>query len=140
ASAPGPGRGMQQDKQLDDIFLRLAEMRGMLSVTQVGTVRGELRYRQDTEPELRAHDLVIEKGWLAPEDAQALLDESAMDDTPMPYGSAGYGQVSGWSGDSVAGEDLQMELPPPQSRSGDSLFHDPFGQGGQDSFVDHTPS
>ena len=66
-------------QQLDELFLRRARERGLLSESQVATLRADLRRRNRDEPDLGAHELAVEKGWLGVEAALALLDAKPED-------------------------------------------------------------
>ncbi|MCB9931797.1 MAG: protein kinase [Planctomycetes bacterium] len=161
--------------RLDELFLQRARERGLLSESQVRAVRAELPHRRRHEPELGAHELAVEKGWLGVEAALALLD-AGPDDTiadltsrisegglrPMAEPDLFEHDTSGGRGDTARFEGvtdieldpsddrfdevprlveplsptyavadagssdshLEMELPPPDPSSGDSLFEE----------------
>jgi len=59
-------------RKLDDLFLTRARQRGLLSASQVQALQDEIGERN--EPDLGAHELAVEKGWVGVEAALALLD------------------------------------------------------------------
>jgi formylglycine-generating enzyme required for sulfatase activity/tRNA A-37 threonylcarbamoyl transferase component Bud32 len=67
------------NEQIDDIFLQRARERGLLSESQVRDARSELAQRRRQEPELGAHELAVEKGWIGVEAALALLEAGPND-------------------------------------------------------------
>lgn len=157
-------------RKLDELFLTRARQRGLLSETQVQALQDEIGERD--EPDLGAHELAVEKGWVGVEAALALLDakpEDTVDDLaaridneegengdaaslePEATGRTAdterfqsvhdveieeeaFGEVphlveplppSYAIEDAPSGEShLEMELPPPDDQSGDSLFED----------------
>lgn len=160
------------NQQLDELFLKRARERGLLSHSQVGSLRDELGSRRSHEPDLSASELAVEKGWLGVEAALALLDAKPEDtiaeltariseDELEPVSASlepesvdspdtqrfpnvhdveiepedehfaevphlveplrpRYAVSDGDSEDSH----LEMELPPPNNESGDSIFED----------------
>ena len=67
------------NQQLDELFLKRARERGLLSVSQIDSIRTELQSRHEAEPELGASELAVENGWLGVEAALALLDAKPSD-------------------------------------------------------------
>ncbi|MBZ0136165.1 MAG: protein kinase [Planctomycetes bacterium] len=61
-------------QKLDELFLTRARQRGLLSDSQVDALWHEIRERDAVEPDLGAHELAVEKGWVGVEAALALLD------------------------------------------------------------------
>ncbi|MCC7508444.1 MAG: protein kinase [Planctomycetes bacterium] len=161
---------MHPNEQLDDLFLERAERRGLLAVAQINALRDELDSRRGHEPDLCAHELVVEKGWLGVEAALAVLEahpDETLDELkarllrhddelqPIRRDTERLARLAPYAGrdDELAPEqedffpevpkfvepvgpayafadagdtdsNLEMELPPPDTRSGDSLFEE----------------
>ncbi|MCA8910142.1 MAG: protein kinase [Planctomycetes bacterium] len=163
------------NQQLDELFLKRAGDRGLLTDSQVGSLRDELNERRESEPDIAASELAVEKGWLGVEAALALLDAKPEDTIADLTARISEGELASLSPtdddqpslepDSpdtqrfpnvhdveIQPEDeqfdevprlveplypsyavsdnpsedshLEMELPPPEASSGDSIFDD----------------
>ncbi|MCA8936063.1 MAG: protein kinase [Planctomycetes bacterium] len=155
------------NQQLDELFLKRARERGLLSVSQIDSIRTELQSRHEAEPELGASELAVENGWLGVEAALALLDAKPSDTVADLTSRISEDELEPISADlesadtqryatvhdvEIEPEDehfdevprmveplrptyavadnasddshLEMELPPPENSSGDSIFDD----------------
>ncbi len=135
---------MADVNHLDDEFLRRAQAQRMLSQGQVAALRHELRRRRPQNPAINVADLAVEKGMLDAVTVQSLLDgptaamradaeptnlrpdDDQFNDVPRLIEPLPVIKPKGAPGPRNPHEDshLEMELPPPGSPSGDSLFEE----------------
>lgn len=175
-------------RKLDELFLTRARQRGLLTDSQVQALQDEIQQRD--EPDLGAHELAVEKGWVGVEAALALLDarpedtvedlaariETEDDDAqalePEPPENVervadterfqavrdvridlepeedSFAEVPrlveplppSYAVADSADSHLEMELPPPDGQSGDSLFEDSDSRPQIESFDEEAPA
>jgi serine/threonine protein kinase/formylglycine-generating enzyme required for sulfatase activity len=128
----------------DDEFLRLAQARRLLTQGQIAALRHELRRRSAQNPGTSIAELAVEKGMLDAGAARALLaahgagaqaardaeptslrpEDDQFNEVPRLIEPLPVIKPRGAAGPRNPSEDshLEMELPPPGSPSGDSLF------------------
>ncbi|MBV6515457.1 MAG: protein kinase [Planctomycetaceae bacterium] len=134
---------------LDVQFLARAQERRLLTSAQAASLRQELAVRRRVDPELGVHELAVERGYIDVTTAMQLLnarpsdtvadlrqragepaalapEEERFDEVPRLVEPLPNGMPPKKSGLRKSSEEshLEMELPPPTSQSGDSLFEE----------------
>jgi hypothetical protein len=108
-------------QQLDELFLIRARERGLLSESQVRSLRNEVTNRRRHEPEIGAHELAVEKGWLGVEAALALLDARPEDTIADLTRRISEGELKRYELTPTADDDLNVDaLEPESSGRGDT--------------------
>ncbi|MBK9974712.1 MAG: protein kinase [Planctomycetes bacterium] len=118
---------MAANSSVDKAFLTRARERKLLSDARVRQVYTELAMRRFAEPDLQAYEVVVEHGWLAVEDALALLDASPQDTIEQVELRASPELEPQSSGDTLDGEEQRASTS--RGRASDTeRFSSPFSQ------------
>ncbi|MCC6465675.1 MAG: hypothetical protein IT463_10080, partial [Planctomycetes bacterium] len=133
---------MGANDRLDELFFSRALERGLLRPAQVTGLRGELNLRRADDPDLCAHELAVERGYLTVEAALALLDASAGDtieDLRARLEEPSLGTEPAFSEENLVPEALDSEpaqsgYPYTQGRDTERLARVPAAQ----AFADHS--